>query len=219
MVEKRLGALAVVAGFLRRLDVAGAVDRACPVGQRALSTHGQIIEALVANRLTSPLPLQHVSHWARDWAVEEVFGLSADILNDGRLARALDAIAPNLEGIVGSVGARAIDVSGLGVTRLHWDMTSMSLHGAYEETEEDCPAPAYGHPRDRRTDLKQIQAGLAVTGDGGVPVFHRAYAGGAAEVSQVTAAMRNLSAMAGERNFLLVGDSNGVPRSFRTGIQ
>jgi hypothetical protein len=143
VVEKRLGALSVVAGFLRRLDVAGTVDRACPIGERALSTHGQIVEALVANRLTSPLPLQHISHWAREWAVEEVFGLSADILNDDRLARALDAIAPNLEGIVGSVGARAIDVFGLDVTRLHWDMTSMSLHGAYEETEEDYPAPAY----------------------------------------------------------------------------
>ncbi|MGX1886474.1 IS1634 family transposase [Streptomyces sp. NPDC055287] len=151
--------------------------------------------------------MQHVSHWALEWAVEEVFGLSADILNDDRLARALDAIAPSLESIVGSVGARAIDVFGLDVTRLHWDMTSMSLHGAYEETEEDYPAPAYGHPKDRRTDLKQIQAGLAVTGDGGVPVFHRAYDGGAAEVSQVTAAMTSLSAMAGERNFLLVGDS------------
>ncbi|WP_329443935.1 IS1634 family transposase (plasmid) [Streptomyces sp. NBC_01426] len=207
MVEKRLGALPVVAGFLRRLDVAGTVDRACPIGERALSTHGQIVEALIANRLTSPLPLQHVAHWARDWAVEEVLGLSADILNDDRLARALDAIAPNLEGIVGSVGARAIDVFGLDVARMHWDMTSMSLHGAYEENEDDYPTPAYGHPKDRRTDLKQIQAGLAVTGDGGVPVFHRAYDGGAAEVSQVTTAMTNLSAMAGERNFLLVGDS------------
>jgi transposase len=139
--------------------------------------------------------------------VDEVFGLSADLLNDDRLARALDAIAPNLEGIVGSVSARAIDVFGLDVARLHWDMTSMSLHGAYTQIEEDFPVPAYGHPEDRRTDLKQIQAGLAVTADGGVPVFHRAYDGGAAKVSQVTAAMTNLSAMAGERDFLLVGDS------------
>lgn len=207
VLEKRLGALPVVAGFLRRLDVAGIVDRACPVGAAALSSHGQVIEALIANRLTSPLPLQHVSHWARDWAVEEVFGLSPDLLNDDRLARALDAVAPELEGITGSVGARAIEVFGLDVARLHWDMTSMSLHGAYEEVEEDFPAPGYGHPKDRRTDLKQIQAGLAVTADGGVPVFSRAYDGAAAEVSQVTAAMTGLSAMAGQRDFLLVGDS------------
>jgi transposase len=58
--------------------------------------------------------------------------------------------------------------------------------------------------------LKQVQTGLAVTGDGGIPVFHRAYHGGAGEVSQVIPAMETLVAMAGERKFLLVGDSKLV---------
>jgi hypothetical protein len=64
-----------------------------------------------------------------------------------------------------------------------------------------------GHPKDRRPDLKQIQAGLAVSGDGGIPVFHRAYGGGAAEVAQVAGAMTALKQIAGRRPFLLVGDS------------
>ncbi|WP_245738096.1 DUF4277 domain-containing protein, partial [Streptomyces sparsogenes] len=91
MVEKRLGALPVAAEFLRRLDVAGIVDELCPGGASAHLTHGQVIEALVANRLTSPAPLVRVGDWARTWAVEEVFGLEPDLLNDDRLARALDA--------------------------------------------------------------------------------------------------------------------------------
>ena len=41
-------------------------------------THGQVIEALVANRLTSPAPLVRVSQWAEQWAVEEVFGIAAE---------------------------------------------------------------------------------------------------------------------------------------------
>jgi len=49
-----------------------------------------------------------------------------------------------------------------------------------------------GHPQDRRLDLKQIQAGLAVTGNGGIPVFHRTYDGGAGEVAQVVGAMAEL---------------------------
>ena len=64
-----------------------------------------------------------------------------------------------------------------------------------------------GHPKDRRPDLKQIQTGLAVSGDGGIPVFHHAYAGGAAEVAQVAGAMTALKQIAGPRPFLLVGDS------------
>lgn len=212
MVEKRLGALPVAAEFLRRLDVAGIVDGVCPGGASAHLTHGQVIEALVANRLTSPAPLVRVGDWARTWAVEEVFGIEPDLLNDDRLARALDAIAPRLEQIAGTVGARAITEFGIDVSRLHWDMTSMSVHGAYpvEDQDEQYPVISYGHPKDRRVDLKQVQAGLAVSADGGIPVHARVFAGGAAEVSQVVGAMKDLRGMAGEQKFLMVADSKLV---------
>jgi transposase len=210
-VEKMLGALPVVADYGRRLDLAGVVDRACPIREDvAILTHGQVIEALVANRLTSPAPLLHVADWARAWAVDEVFGIEAAALNDDRIARALDAIAPELDRIVGSVGAQAIAAFGIDVSRLHWDMTSISLYGGYEQVEPEYAAPRFGHPKDRRPDLKQVQAGLAVSGDGGVPVLHRAFDGGAGEVSQVVGAMTALRQIAGPRRFLLVGDSKLV---------
>jgi hypothetical protein len=41
-------------------------------------------------------------------AVEEVFATPPQALNDDRIGRALDAIAPQLDHIVGSVGAQAI---------------------------------------------------------------------------------------------------------------
>lgn len=200
----------MVATYCGRLDLAGIIDRACPVRDLGYLTHGQVIEALVANRLTSPAPLVRVTDWAREHAVEEVFGIDPALLNDDRIGRALDAIAPELDHIVGSVGAQAISVFGLDTSRLHWDMTSISLYGAYDHVDTDHPAPKFGHPKDRRPDLKQIQAGLAVTGDGGVPVFHRAYDGGAAEVSQVVGAMTALQKMARPREFLLIGDSKLV---------
>lgn len=206
-VEKLLGALPVVADYCRRLDLAGIIDRACPGRDLGYLSHGQVIEALVANRLTSPVPLVRVTDWARTHAVAEVCGIDPGLLNDDRIGRALDAIAPELDRIVGSVGARAIAVFGIDVSRLHWDMTSISLYGAYEQADPGFATPKFGHPKDRRPDLKQIQAGLAVTGDGGVPVFHRAFDGGAGEVSQVVGAMTALRKMAGPRRFLLVGDS------------
>lgn len=212
-VEKALGALPVVADYCRRLDLAGIIDRACPVRDVAILTHGQVIEALVANRLTSPTPLWRVADWAQEWAVDEAFGITGGALNDDRIARALDAIAPELEHIVGSVGAQAIAAFGLDVTRLHWDMTSISLYGGYDEPDPDYPAPRFGHPKDRRPDLRQIQAGLAVTADGAVPVLHRAYPGGAGELGQVAAAMRACQKIAGQRRFLLVGDSKLVSYS------
>jgi transposase len=209
-VDKALGGLPVVAEYCRRLDLVGIIDRACPVRDVAILSHGQVIEALVANRLTSPAPMWRVLDWAQEWAVEAALGITGSALNDDRIARALDAVSPELERIVGSVGAQAIAAFGLDVSRLHGDMTSVSLYGAYEQTDPEHPAPRFGHPKDRRPDLKQIQTGLAVTGDGAVPVFHRAYAGGAGEVSQVSAAMRACRDLAGPRRFLLVGDSKLV---------
>ncbi|WP_322769703.1 IS1634 family transposase [Frankia sp. Cr1] len=209
-LEKTLGALPVVRDFLARLDVAGTVDRLCPVRDLARLTHGQVIEALIANRLTSPTPLVRVTDWAQTWAVQEMLGIPADALGGDRIGRAPDALAPEAEHVAGSVGTRAIVEFGVDVSRIHWDMTSMSLFGAYPQVDPDYATPRYGHPKDRRPDLKHVQTGLAVTGDGGIPVFHRAYDGGAAEVSQVTGAMRALRQIAGQRRFLLVGDSTLV---------
>jgi hypothetical protein len=100
------------------------------VREIAYATHGQVIEALVANRLTSPAPMIHVAGWARQFAVGHALGLDADVLNDDRIARALDALAPVLDEVTGSVGATAIAAYGIDVSRLHWDMTSISRSAA-----------------------------------------------------------------------------------------
>jgi len=205
--DKVLGSLPVIAEFCRRLDIRGVVDRACPVRDIAIATHGQVIEALVANRLTSPQPLCHVEDWARQWAVAEVFDVEPDALNDDRVGRALDAVAPALAGIVGSVGLNAIAGFGVDTSRIHWDMTSISLFGDYDTVVGGFAEPSYGHPKDRRVDLKQIQTGLGVTGDGGIPVFHRAFDGRAGEINQVVGAMESLRKMCEPRRFLLVGDT------------
>lgn len=89
-------------------------------------------------------------------------------------------------------------------------MTSISLHGEYSVIDDGFAQPSYGHPKDRRADLKQIQTGLAVTSDGGVPILHKAFDGKAGEVNQVVAAMESLRSMCAERSFLLVGESKLV---------
>jgi transposase len=206
-LEKQLGSLPVIADFCRRLNIAGIIDQLCPIRELALASNGQVIEVLIANRLTSPKPMVAVADWASGWAVEEVFGIYADVLNDDRLGRALDALAPHVNQITGSIGAKAIEEFGIDVTQFHWDMTSISLHGDYNQTNDQYPAPGYGHPKDRRTDLKQIQTGIAVTADGGIPVFHRAFDGNAGEVNQVVDTMKALRKVAAPHSFLMVGDS------------
>ncbi len=204
---KMLGSLPVIASFCRRLGIAAIIDDLVPIRDVAAVTIGQAVEAMICNRLTSPAPLVHVRDWARTWAVPEVLGIPALALNDDKLGRTLDAIAPRLEEITGAVAVRAIGAFGIDISQLHWDMTSFSLYGACGQPDEDYPAPGYGHPKDRRTDLLQIQAGIAAAGDGGIPACACACSGGDAEISQVTGAMTALKKIAGAKKFLLVGDS------------
>ncbi|MGW7754568.1 hypothetical protein ACWGK6_24095 [Streptomyces violaceusniger] len=113
--------------------------------------------------------------------------LDPGLLNDDRLGRALDAIAPHLDEITGSIAAQAICEFGIDTATLHWDMTSMSLTGAFdpEDQDPDYPKVAYGHPKDRRVDLKQIQAGLGVSADGAVPLLATAVSGQTGEITQL----------------------------------
>jgi Domain of unknown function (DUF4277) len=203
---KMLGSLPMVFSFCRRLGIAEVVDEAVPLRDLATVTAGQAVEAMICNRMTSPAPLVHVEGWARTWAAEEILGIAPASLNDDKLGRTLDAIAPHLGQITSAVAVRAITTFDIDISQLHWDMTSFSMHGAYDETDNDYPEPRYGHPKER-PDLLQIQAGIAASGDGGIPVYHRAYDGGAAEVSQVSGAMTALKKIAGPRTFLLIGDS------------
>src|SRR3954449_3224124 len=89
VLEKRLGSLPVIADFCRRIDIAGIVDELCPIRAVALATHGQVIEVLIANRLTNPSAMAGVTDWARAWAVPEVYGIAASSLGDDWLGRAL----------------------------------------------------------------------------------------------------------------------------------
>jgi transposase len=202
-----LGSLPVIFSFCTRLGIGQVIDDLVPIRDVAAVTAGQAVEAMICNRLTSPAPLVRVGDWARTWAVPEILGIPAVALNDDKLGRTLDAIAPHLDQITSAAAVRAITAFGIDISQLHWDMTSFSLHGAYDQADEDYPAPRYGHPKDRRPDLLQVQAGIAAAGDGGIPVYARAYDGGAAEVSQVTGAMTELKKIAGARTFLLIGDS------------
>src|SRR5205814_1750059 len=86
------------------------------------------------------------------------------------LEKRLGAGGAEAGAVVGGVGAAAVREFGVGVGRLHWGMTSVSVYGAYPDPEGEFPGARGGHPKDRRPDLKQIQAGLAVSGDGGIPV-------------------------------------------------
>jgi transposase len=76
----------------------------------------------------------------------------------------------------------------LDVTQVHYDLTTVEVYGAYEvETAggqpPPTPLPTDGRTKSGRKHVKQVQLGLDVTGDGGVPVGHLPLDGNAGEVT------------------------------------
>lgn len=181
-----VGALPAITHYFQQLDLAATIDDLVPWhGDVPLGT---LVEILVANRLVQPKALFRVGDWAQSAALTDYYGLTAEQLNDDRLGRALERLAEHAETIQAALVLKAIDRFELDVTRIHYDLTTVELYGAYEVTTDDgqpppSPKPTYGRTKSGRKHVKQVQIGLDVTGDGGVPVGHLPLDGNAAEVT------------------------------------
>lgn len=184
--RREVGPLLLVHAYLRRLGIAGIVDRAAPMRGRALLTHGEVVEALIVNRLCAPAPLYDVAGWASSAAIQELFGIPAGLLNDDRLGRALEALAPVAEHVRGEAALAALDTFDVDVSQLHVDLTKLRFAGAYS----DSTLVHKGWGPDRKV-ARQVQALQAVTRDG-VALYVRAHPGGAGEVTAMTQAMEQL---------------------------
>src|SRR5271157_678122 len=107
--RRHVGALLLVHHYVDRLGLVEVIDAAVPMRGRALLTHGEVVAALVANRLCGPAPLYDVSSWASSAAVAELLGVPAGLLNDDRLARALEVVAPRAEDLRGRLLLRTVE--------------------------------------------------------------------------------------------------------------
>ena len=198
----RCGALALVACYLRRLGLAAAVDAALPARGRAQLTHGEVICALVANRLCDPRPLYDIRGWADEQGAHPLVGTPAALLNDDRLGRALDALAGVIDQVKGALCLRALERFGCEPKRLHWDFTSVAVYGSHRGSA----LIRFGHSSDKKAHLRQAKLGQAVSEDG-VALYHRTENGARNETAVVCQALEDLKAALGGSDFLLCGDT------------
>ena len=207
-----VGALPLVVPLLERLDVAGIVDRACPMRGRAQLTHGEVIAALVANRLTAPRPLYDVAGWANAYATNDWLGTPGALLNDDRLGRALDALAGRIAEVASAVAMAAIGAFGIDAARLHWDFTSVAFCGAYDDQDPASPRIGYGHSSDRKAHRRQLKVAHASTASG-IALFGRVVDGARHEGAETGQLLEALRAVAEPRRLLLVADSALVTKA------
>jgi transposase len=205
-----VGALPVIANYMERLGLADHIDDLVPwEGEVPLGT---LVEVLVINRLLQPKALFRVDQWAQKASLTEFFGLEAGQLNDDRLGRALERLAAHGDRVQPALVLTAIREFDLDVAQIHYDITSVELFGAYEiDHPEGQPPlaamPAYGRTKSGRKNVKQVQLGINVTGDGGVPVAHRTLDGNTAETTTHLDNLRRLKEILPKRKLLYIADT------------
>lgn len=207
-----VGAMPLVAPVLARLGLVGIVERACPMRGRAQLTHGEVVAALVANRLTAPRPLYDVAGWANAYAAGEWLGTPGALLNDDRLGRALDALADHIDEVASAVALAAIGSFGTDAARLHWDFTSVAFCGAYAHQDPSAATVGFGHSSDRQAHRRQLKVAHATTA-AGVPLFGRVVDGARHEGAETGQLLETLRSLAEPRKLLLVADSALVTKA------
>jgi transposase len=205
-----VGGLPVIANYLDRLQVADIIDRLVPwEGNVPLGT---VVEIMIVNRLLAPMPLFRLGEWAEKAGVADYYELQGSQLNDDLLGRGLERIQAHVDTVQADLVMNAVRGWKVDVSEVHYDITTAELYGAYAGTTPEgetppTPQPTYGRTKSGRKNVKQIQVGVNVTGDGGVPVAHVPLDGNTAEASTHVANMRRLAKLLGRSDLLFIGDT------------
>jgi hypothetical protein len=207
--RRSVGPLLLVEHFLRELEVKDTVDAALPRSARSILSVGEVVCALIASRLCSPSPLYDVAGWASGAAVHELLGLPPALLNDDRLGRALETFAVYSEHLRSRVAASAIERFGVAAGRLHVDLTTVGVSGAYEHSA----LVAKGWASDRRV-ARQVRTLQASTADGTV-LYSRPDPGNAAELTLVGASLERLLQISGPGLLIVCDSAMGQPKTMR----
>ena len=206
-VRREVGPLLLAAHFIAELELIATVERALPQRGRSQLSVGEVCAALICSRLCSPSPLYDVAGWASGAALQELVGIPPALLNDDRLGRGLETLAVYAESLRGALAARAIERFGLAAGRLHVDLTTLRVAGAYEHSALVSKGWAQGHGVAR-----QVRALQATTADG-VSVYVRPDPGNAAEVALIGASLERLQQLAGPAGLLVCDAACGHPKT------
>jgi len=206
-VRREVGPLLLVWHLARELDLVGMIDRSLRQRGRQQLSVGEVVLALVASRLCSPSPLYDIAGWASGAAVRELLGIPPQLLNHDRLGRALESFAVYAEHVRGLLAAGAIERFGADAGRLHVDLTTVRVEGAYEHSA----LVQKGWGSDRHV-ARQVRTLQAATGDG-VSLYLRPDPGNCSELALVGASLERLLKFARPGMLMVCDSALGQPKS------
>ena len=209
-ITKKVGSAPILSHFIQRMGVVSIIDRLVPSHPNREITHGEAVAGLMVYLLNNGRALYGVEKWAEDNSIlSQLFpGYRPEDWTDDRLGDSLDALyQKGLELIQGTISAHIVVEFGLGLEEIHYDPTSVSLWGTYDSaTGRPAVLITFGRSKDHRPDLKQVVVGMAVTGDGKVPLVSGTHDGNTGECTLPLSYWERLRQLAGKSSFCFIGD-------------
>jgi transposase len=189
------------------LDIAGIVDRACPMHHHKYLTHGEVVEFLLLHLVQHPdrEPLYQMQEWAADHNVGQLWGCPADAFNDDRLGDALEAVAGKAQEIHAAVVAAVLQQYPIDPAVLHWDLTHVAFTDARRETE--LVRAGYG---DGQVHERQVKLGLHVTSDCSLPIAYELLPGNAQQQPRAKPLLQELQHRLQRQDLTIVTDRGGI---------
>lgn len=218
IITAKIGSGPILLHFIERMGITRIIDSMVETHPlREALTHGEAIAGLVAYLIQGGKALYRVQEWAKDYSVASIMfpQYQSEDWTDDRLDDTLDAIyAAGLEGIQGAISANIVSEFGISLNEIHYDTTTVSLYGVYETQNEDqAVVITYGHSKDHRPDLRQIKVGLAISGDGNLPLISNTHSGNTSDSVIPVDYWKRLKQIADTRDFVFIGDCKLASKS------
>ena len=168
--------------MIDELGISAVIDEALPKTRDHILPHSKVVTAMLLNGLGfNERRLYFFSRFFTNLSTEQLFGpgVTPEHLNDDVLLRTLDRIYDyGTTDLFNRIVMNVMKKFQFGTHLLHADTTSFSVHGDYDNEEEDFRTIqiTYGHNKDLRWDLKQFVLSM-VTNQHGIPLFTQPYSG------------------------------------------
>lgn len=152
----------IIRAYMQRLGLVELINHMVE-GQMAIKP-GLIVAGMIQDTLSGRTPLYHLEQFFEDQDIELMLGESVpvSVFADHNVGRVLDRIAGiGASKIFGEIARRAAVIFDLDTRCGHWDSTSVSLWGEYDQSfPENTLKITYGYSKDHRPDLKQFMLSM-----------------------------------------------------------
>lgn len=150
--------------------------------------------------------LEVAERWYADSSLEDLLGVPWQRINQSRLYRGLDVLSEHKDTLCKHLMDRYQSWFNVDFEFLLYDVTSTYFEG---EAKGNSKAKR-GYSRDNRPDCKQVNIGLVVTPEGGLPIGYEVFSGNRADVTTVEDMVRLMEDKYGKARRIWVMDRGMV---------